>query len=392
MYKAYLKNKILFIAGLLLSMGIFNLFIDPYGIFNIMSIEGVNEIKTTKFRSRNDWATTTIDTIKWGGYDTLFLGSSRAHRGLNPAYLSPVYHAYNAAYPRSCFEDFYIILQPVFNEKRVKTVVIGIDFGMARTQNTLSVNNFKTRDVYDYLFGFYTSLDSFLTLESNFNKKQGTTTYLANGLKIKGMPEVKTNRFYKRHLNKMIKRFKRRKIFKTKLEQGHGWKFLRLIVTECKKNNIDLFLYFSPVHAELLEVFTEMGWAEDYKNLMRTVVQVANLESGEISGEGKIMVWDFSGYNTITTEPYVTVGDYVPMKWYFECSHYKPAVGNMVLDAILKYPERSSDIPDDFGILLTPENVEKRLTLMRQNRSRYLAERYREPGSLQISSKRLSGH
>jgi hypothetical protein len=72
-------------------------------------------------------------------------------------------------------------------------------------------------------------------------------------------------------------------------------------------------------------------------------------------------VWDFFNYNSITTEKMQGV-----MQHYTDDSHYKPTVGNLVIDKITGQANKS--IPADFGVLLTPSNVEKQISKMRDAR------------------------
>jgi len=47
------------------------------------------------------------------------------------------------------------------------------------------------------------------------------------------------------------------------------------------------------------------------------------------------------------------------MKNYFESSHYKKVVGNLILNRVLGYQE--DRVPPDFGTLITPVNIESHL-------------------------------
>jgi hypothetical protein len=71
-----------------------------------------------------------------------------------------------------------------------------------------------------------------------------------------------------------------------------------------------------------------------------------------------IPLGDFSGYNSMTTEPVPPSGDTTSrMKWYWESSHYRKELGDLVLDRLLEYEGTGRAIPVDFGILLTRDNL-----------------------------------
>ncbi|NEQ87322.1 MAG: hypothetical protein F6K26_47080, partial [Moorea sp. SIO2I5] len=72
-------------------------------------------------------------------------------------------------------------------------------------------------------------------------------------------------------------------------------------------------------------------------------------------------VWDFSGYNSITTE---AIGE--GMKNYWDSSHYREEVGDLILNRLFSY--QSQTVPEDFGVLITPENVESHLGKIRNER------------------------
>ena len=72
-------------------------------------------------------------------------------------------------------------------------------------------------------------------------------------------------------------------------------------------------------------------------------------------------VWSFSGYNSITTEP---ISD--NMKNYIDPSHYRSEVGDLIINRLQKHQQEK--VPNDFGILLTSDNVEFHLKKVRADR------------------------
>lgn len=65
--------------------------------------------------------------------------------------------------------------------------------------------------------------------------------------------------------------------------------------------------------------------------------------------------WDFTGINSVTTNPYN----------YYESSHYRPLVGNMML-ARMRVDKIVNSVPDDFGALVTQQNIEAHLQNIRR--------------------------
>jgi hypothetical protein len=73
-------------------------------------------------------------------------------------------------------------------------------------------------------------------------------------------------------------------------------------------------------------------------------------------------LWDFSGVNSITSEPVPAAGDtQSAMSWYWEASHFKAETGDLILDRIFACRRPGISVPDDFGVPLTPSIIEAHL-------------------------------
>jgi len=119
-------------------------------------------------------------------------------------------------------------------------------------------------------------------------------------------------------------------------------------VNLCKQHNINLKVFLSPVHAAQLEAIRVAGIWSIFEQWKREVSKVTP-------------VWDFSDYNSITTEPINN-----DMKNFFESVHYRKEVGDLILNRMFPYREKT--VPDDFGILLTAGNSESHLEKIRADR------------------------
>ena len=93
-----------------------------------------------------------------------------------------------------------------------------------------------------------------------------------------------------------------------------------------------------------------------------------------------VPLYDFSLYSTITTEALPPPGSDVEMKFYWDSSHFKDNVGDMVLYYLLR-PTLSEGLPADFGVLLTAETIEAVLESQRREQKNY-RHRHREEISL----------
>jgi hypothetical protein len=87
------------------------------------------------------------------------------------------------------------------------------------------------------------------------------------------------------------------------------------------------------------------------------------------AGGTNVVVWDFSGYWAATTEAVPAAGDTsTRMTYYFESSHYTPALGQRMLDRMFLQDT------NEFGARIWAGNVETHLQAIQQQRERYARE------------------
>ncbi|MES2352840.1 MAG: hypothetical protein V4568_00325 [Pseudomonadota bacterium] len=170
--------------------------------------------------------------------------------------------------------------------------------------------------------------------------------------------------------------------------------YLQRLIEIARRDHIDLRLFISPCHARQWEALRAAGLWPEFERWKEMLVKILAEDSARHPTEPAFPLWDFSGYNSISTEPVPVAGDTrTQMKWYWESSHYKTAVGNFVLNRIFNYRQRDSyyqnesegiatscrtncttcadtlcemhfgsaskqdEIPPDFGVQLTQHNL-----------------------------------
>ncbi len=80
-------------------------------------------------------------------------------------------------------------------------------------------------------------------------------------------------------------------------------------------------------------------------------------------------VWDFTGYNSITTEPVPKQDDERSrMRWYYESSHYRPALGNLMIARIFGEENELLRENPDFGVRLGRASINEHLSDIRESR------------------------
>lgn len=92
----------------------------------------------------------------------------------------------------------------------------------------------------------------------------------------------------------------------------------------------------------------------------------------QLAGKTPFPVWDFGVYNYIIEEEVPSIDDEnAKIRWYWDASHYSKEVGDLILDKIFGMTSDDDNIPDNFGVLLTSENIEQHLQQVRQDRDLY---------------------
>ena len=96
-------------------------------------------------------------------------------------------------------------------------------------------------------------------------------------------------------------------------------------------NNIELIVFINPIH-QTTYLSNDL---DEFNEFKRQLVKITNY-------------YDFSGLNYITTNNY----------YYYETSHYRPIVGDIILNRIFNTP---SNAATDFGIYVTPQNIDNHI-------------------------------
>lgn len=358
-------NLVLLLATALpmLSVALFNYTIDPYDVFDTPNYFGLNHSKPKK--DNNDRLFKALDIIHLKPI-TVIIGSSRTKQGINPSH--PVFAkdlTVSEIEPRSTYNlaingpNVYEIRRylehAIVNNPNLKEVVFGVDFFMFNetlknqpsfSEDRLNKQNMTINDAINALFSIDTIGASNETITASKQEKDINGNYGKNGF----MP----NRNAKDGKN--IWRFNQS--IKLYFELHSDYKFseeyfaeFKKIVDLCQEKGIKLTVFISPSHATDMESIRATGkWkvSEEWKQKIVAITPV----------------WDFSGYNSVTTQKIEKI-----MTNYSDSSHYTHEIGNWMLDKMFDRP--NSKIPPDFGLLLTPDNVNVYLDRINKDRKNW---------------------
>lgn len=136
---------------------------------------------------------------------------------------------------------------------------------------------------------------------------------------------------------------------------------------------IEWQLYVNPTHAMTIDALYWAGKGHRYEEWLRALAAMGQRMR---SAGCAVRVYDFSGFNRITSEPVPRQGDRADMRNYWETSHYRDHVGA----AILARLDGAPAAPDGFGVELLPDTVERRIAALRGARTAYLSDHPYEAG------------
>ncbi len=112
---------------------------------------------------------------------------------------------------------------------------------------------------------------------------------------------------------------------------------LKKIVDLCLENDINLIVFTTPHNKNMMDSFM----VDDYLEFLKMISSLTNF-------------YDFTGYNSITTNNIN----------YYESSHYREIVGKLIAAKI--FHDNLVEVPKDFGILVTKDNIDEHLKNLRK--------------------------
>ncbi|MCE0485184.1 MAG: hypothetical protein LV479_13230 [Methylacidiphilales bacterium] len=134
------------------------------------------------------------------------------------------------------------------------------------------------------------------------------------------------------------------------------------LISWCAAHHVRLIVFVLPLHASKLDTLT-VDW-NDYSEWMRIMLNKLDAQPG-LDWE----FWDFAGYNSMSTEPLPAPTDTVShMKYYWEASHFRKNVGDLVLTRLFK-----GTGPNGFGYRLTPATVDQDLARLKAEKDAWHA-------------------
>ncbi len=298
----------------------------------------------------------------------IVLGSSRCSLGIEENYKAwPEGRCYNLSVFGAGIEESLAFLRHAQGISKLDTVVLGLDlFSFNQTKKPLLQYYEGILSHNDYRFGWQTtrvrSTVSVNTLAESCRLIRSDQPPTEN--RGKWMPT--RPRAFRVGVGQTVERYfspdELRFSFKDS-QGGSSFESYRQLLAFCHENGINLKLFISPEHAVQQEVIDGFGLWDASEIWKRQLVKI-NEETAKHFGKPPYPLWDFSEYNFITTEAVPRSDDpQGTMNYFFDPNHFKPEVGNRILDSLLGGPYTPG-----FGTQLTSDAVEEHLARIRRDR------------------------
>ncbi|MDJ0601544.1 MAG: hypothetical protein QNJ37_22200 [Crocosphaera sp.] len=351
----FLGTVLLSIAGISFA----NFSIDPYDLFRHNQPFDLKLDKTEKINHDRLYKTLDVIHIK---PEIILIGSSRVKQGLNPKHAAFPKNitTYNLGIDGSNTYEILRYLEHTYtNQPNLKKVIMGLDHYMFNdfyqlqdsfVEKRLNKTHMLGTDLLNALFSQDALIASKNTILENLTETKNTKglTYGDNGFFPYPYHNPNDGNTPWRFRTTIQQYFGFHPQYKLSDDRFNDFK---KIVEFCRQHNIELIVFISPAHATQWETLRVTDRWDTYEQWKRKMV-------------GITPVWDFSGYNSITTEPIQPV-----MSNYVDNSHYDPKIGDFVLNRILSH--NVEQVPEDFGVLMTPENIDDHLAKIRSDREKW---------------------
>jgi hypothetical protein len=143
------------------------------------------------------------------------------------------------------------------------------------------------------------------------------------------------------------------------------------LLAEFRKAGVRIWLYVSPIHARQMLTIDALGLGPTYERWLGDVARAVTQVNAIDAPTPPVVLYDFAGYNAITTEAVPPAGSARVMRWYWESSHFKMDTGDLVLERLSHGV--TARVPADFGRSLTPETLTEDIEVLHRGRALYVA-------------------
>lgn len=131
-----------------------------------------------------------------------------------------------------------------------------------------------------------------------------------------------------------------------------------------REHRMAVVLAVQPAHVSRLELLDRLGYWSDYERWKRELTALV----ARAGRDQEVALWDFGGYEAEAQERVPQQGTRARMRWFWDPVHYSTALGEKMVARMFD-PQSSSQ----YGVRLTPANIEEHLARVRVDRNAFRA-------------------
>ena len=374
-FSGYLRTFGLLVVLALAAVGVFNYVVDPYLVFHLPD-DAIAISRPNKNRLSPLSKSLAIARLQ---PSVVYVGNSRTEVGL-PARHDALgaQRAFNGALTGASVADAIMMARHAMAVSDVNLIVMGVDFWTFSSQQTNPHFDraLVGRSRLDYLwrgpalqFRHALSWDTTLASLSVVRRPRAPDcpSFLARAGQRDPTCMVMTLRKLggpRSAFEYWIRTVDRRDQRSAASDRAKAIEQLGAFVDDACRTRVKVRIYVNPTHALMLDTLRLSGQWEEFESWKRSLVE-------EIARHPECdpRLHDFSGYNSVTSEPSPLVTGQ-EMRWFWEASHYRSEVGDLILARVLG--AKPADAPAAFGVELNRDEAEKALSRVRVEQRDYL--------------------
>ncbi len=363
--------------GMLALVALINVIVDPYDIYGWVSIAGFNSNKTQAIAESRMTKPYLIERTHPA---TLLLGSSRVEAGFDPesaAWPETLRPVLNLGLPGAGPYGQFRILQDALATTRPKLVLMGISFAEAQIapmhnvpgaakpavgsvaaefEDRLRVAESgeanpgfrfaRMKDLARTLLSLSALGDSILTLlnQNVADRSRLTSLGFNTAADFRGLVRTdgENSLFVAKDREKIAE------LLQWSAEPRLDTESVARAIALAQQHDAEVVVVIAPVYADEMEIYRQAGVIQLYDNWRRQISDIV----AAAAHNGTVSLWDFSAISPYTTEALPLPSNRsTQLRWFWETNHFKPALGDMVIERIF------GDGPGDFGTRITPETL-----------------------------------
>ncbi|WP_435627468.1 hypothetical protein [Candidatus Ferrigenium straubiae] len=288
------------------------------------------------------------------------------------------------------------LMEIAVEQSKPKTIVLGLDFFAFNTLFVLPSDyveeNYSQWRPYSLMLSVSTLADSLAVVRQKV-PAAGDCCY-ADGFRtpqvLSGFAGSYRNRFAANERAYLLEKYLPYPACSFSLERKDGGTSLddlREMIRLAHRHHVDLRLFISPAHARQWETLAISGLWGQWEEWKRQLVRINEDEAGK-AAEAVFLLWDFSGYDAISSEDVPAAGDSkTVMRWYSDSAHYTQELGKRIVQRMFAPTAEQSD---GWGLAMNGANIEAHLEQVRLAREQYRAAHRQEIADIEGIAREVS--